>query len=109
MASARLQFKQHAYIWKDIFTPSDQNARQYASENDRLAQLPQYNLVNGKRTLSLLNPNPSTEDVIDRFVHHNCQLNIDRFLYRRILLHFLEAATMDTLKQASSVAGLRYV
>jgi hypothetical protein len=108
LAVGQLQFKQHSYKWRDAFAQVDRHAQQYESENLRKVQQPRHGMENGVKTLTLLDPDPETSDVISTFVHNGCQQNIDRFLYRQLLPRFLARGTMHELKQHVSSPNSRY-
>jgi len=71
-------FKQQAFAWRSIF--GSRRAELYRYEDRRYVHLPDEDHL-------------ATEDLIDRFVHNQCQHDVHRYLYRkRQLSEFLEKA-----------------
>jgi hypothetical protein len=81
------QFKQYAFAWRSAFSQRQTNL--YRSEEQRYVS----SFVEDGHELS-------TGDLIDGFVHIQCQHDIDRYMYRKLQLsEFLEAADLQTLRR----------
>jgi len=83
------QFKQYAFAWRSAFSQRQTNL--YKTEEQRYVSP----YVEDGQELS-------TGDLIDGFVHIQCQHDIDRYMYRKLQLsEFLEAADLQTLRRES--------
>ena len=89
------RFTQQAFVWKAAF--SKRRTERYISENARYVQYTIRSIEEAAREDSI--DTISTEDVVERFVNINCEVDVDRYLYRtEKLTNFLEAADMEDLR-----------
>ena len=80
-------FKQHAFKWKEEFGKRHEGVYGSLEESRRYVER------QGEGA-------PSKEDIIDRFVHTQCQQDINRYLYRSLLLEgFLEPGDLEMIRE----------
>ena len=93
------QFKQHAFIWKPAFNQRQTDS--YASENNPFVVRP----VEDRSGATIARDSPSnisTEDVVDRFVNHQCEDDIDRYHYRNSQVsEFLKLGDINMLRSSN--------
>jgi hypothetical protein len=77
-------FKQYAFMWRPAF--SQRQTRLYIREDQKYDE-------------GALDPNATTEEIVDNFVYNRCQDDVDRYMYRKDKVgNFLIEADIEALR-----------
>lgn len=88
------QFKQHAFVWKSDFSRRHEELYIGTEESSRLVEP----IIIGLPQQVIQQPPPTREEVIERFVDHQCEQEPNRYSYRtRLITKFLEDADFSIL------------
>jgi len=94
MASSNVdsrRFRQSASLWTAFFT--QQNKKRYAREDETLE---------ARQPPDRGRP-PTTNDIIDIFLHDRCGIDIDRYLYRDVqIASFLKDVGIEALRDGAN-------